>query len=155
MLIGRLGNAVEKRVIPSGASVATVSLATSERFKDKSGQMQERTEWHRVVLWNRLADLAEQYLNKGSQIYIEGSLRTNEWQDKDGNKRYTTEIQAQTMQFLDPKQDAGQRQGGGYQQQNAGGYQNNQMAPPANQQQAPSGPSFQPNDDFIEDDIPF
>ncbi len=124
ILIGRLGQDPEKRVTPQGHSVVTLSLATSERFKDKQGQKQETTEWHRVVFWNQLADLVEQYCKKGSQLYVEGSLKTNQWNDKDGNKRYTTEIQGRSMQFLDAPQGAGQGgQGGGYGNgQQSGGY---------------------------------
>ena len=136
MLICRLGADPEKRILPNGgASVVTVSCATSEKFKDKSGQLQEKTEWHRVLFWNKLADLIEQYTKKGSQIYIEGSLKTNEWQDKDGNKRYTTEIIVRTIQFLDSKQEQSQNQ-----------------APPQQQNQTPPPAS---TDDFIEDTIPY
>lgn len=101
MLIGRLGADPEKRVTQSGSAVVTLNLATSEKYKDKSGNNQEKTEWHKVVLWNKLAELAEQYLSKGKQVYIEGSLKTNEWNDKDGNKRYTTEVIGQKLQFID------------------------------------------------------
>lgn len=138
-LSGRLGQDPEKRVTPQGHSVVTVSLATSEKFKDKQGGKQEKTEWHRVVFWNQLADLVTQYCKKGSQLYVEGSLQTNEWQDKDGNKRYTTEIQARQMQFLDPPN--GQEQG-------------QQQKP---QQPANGNPNWhgQQGQDFIEDDCPF
>lgn len=103
MLIGRLGNDPEKKTTQSGSTVTNLSLATSENYKDKQGNKQEKTTWHKIILWNKLADLAEQYLSKGKQIYIEGSLGTNEWTDNDGNKRYSTEITAHTMQFLDAK----------------------------------------------------
>jgi len=103
LLIGRLGKDPEKRVTSSGAPVTNLTIATTDFWVDQAGNKQEKTEWHRVVLWNRLADLAEKYLKKGSQVYIEGRLETKEWQDKDGNKRYTTEINGQVMQFLDSK----------------------------------------------------
>jgi single-strand DNA-binding protein len=109
ILIGNLGNNPEQRELPSGGAVTNVSVATSAQWKDKNGEQQERTEWHRVVFFNRLAEIAGEYLRKGSKVYIEGSLRTNKWQDKDGNDRYTTEIIANEMQMLDSK---GSSQGG-------------------------------------------
>ncbi len=153
MLIGRLGQDPEKRVTPAGHSVVNTSLATTEYFKDKSGNKQDRTEWHRIVLWDRLAEIVEQFCRKGSQIYVEGSLQTREWQDKDGNKRYTTEVVVRAVQLLDSKQTSG--------------YQNNQQgAQPADPYNTPpqsfgsqngtqGGPAPVGNDDFIEDDIPF
>lgn len=102
ILIGNLGSDPEVRHMPSGAAVTNITLATSETWKDKSsGQMQERTEWHRVVFFNRLAEIAGEYLRKGSKIYAEGSLRTRKWQDNNGNDRYTTEIIASELQMLD------------------------------------------------------
>jgi single-strand DNA-binding protein len=113
ILIGNLGNDPETRYMPSGGAVTNVSLATSETWKDKqTGQPQERTEWHRVVFFNRLAEIAGEYLRKGSKVYIEGSLRTRKWQDKDGQDKYTTEIVASEMQMLDSR---GGGQGGDYQ----------------------------------------
>ena len=103
ILVGNLGNDPETRFLPSGGAVTNVSVATSSTWKDKSGEQQERTEWHRVVFFNRLAEIAGEYLRKGSKVYVEGSLRTNKWQDKDGNDRYTTEIIANEMQMLDSK----------------------------------------------------
>ena len=100
MLIGRLGNDPEVRYTPSGANVANFNLATNEVWNDKEGQKKEKTEWHRIVVWGRQAELAGQYLKKGRQVYIEGSLQTRQWEDKDGNKRYTTEVRATNMQFL-------------------------------------------------------
>lgn len=103
MLIGRLGKDPEVRYTPSGASVANFSIATSEEWKDKeTGEKQERTEWHRIVAWRRLGEICGEYLRKGSQVYIEGRLQTRSWEDRDGNKRYTTEIVAQNMQMLGP-----------------------------------------------------
>lgn len=154
ILIGNLGQDPETRVLPSGGSVANITLATSEAWKDKNtGQQQERTEWHRVVFFNRLAEIVGEYLKKGSKVYIEGSLRTREW-EKDGVKRYTTEIVANEMQMLDSRGG-----GGGMNQQdyNQAPRQQQQSAPQqdyasqGNQsQQAPAG-GF---DDF-DDDIPF
>jgi len=100
ILVGRLGQTPEVRMTPSGAAVANFSVATNETWVDKSGQKQERTEWHRVVVWGKTAELCQQYLSKGRQIYLEGKLQTRQWQDKDGQTKYTTEVQAQTVQFL-------------------------------------------------------
>jgi single-strand DNA-binding protein len=104
ILIGNLGNDPETRYMPSGGAVTNISLATSESWKDKqTGQPQERTEWHRVVFFNRLAEIAGEYLRKGSKVYVEGSLRTRKWQDKSGQDKYTTEIVASEMQMLDSR----------------------------------------------------
>ncbi len=105
ILIGNLGADPEAQHTSNGSAVSHIRLATSQSWRDKqSGEMQDRTEWHRVVFFNRLAEVVSQYLHKGSKVYIEGSLRTNKWQDKDGNDRYTTEIIANVMQMLDSKQ---------------------------------------------------
>ena len=102
ILIGRLGKDPEVRYTPSGVPVANFSLATSEEWKDKStGEKQERTEWHKVEAWRRLGEICGEYLHKGKQVYIEGRLQTDTWEDRDGNKRYTTKIIAQNMQMLD------------------------------------------------------
>ena len=102
ILIGNLGNDPEVRYTPGGSAVASVSLATSETWRDKqSGELQDRTEWHRVVFFNRLAEIVGEYLHKGSKIYVDGSLRTRKWQDKSGAERYTTEIIANEMHMLD------------------------------------------------------
>lgn len=104
ILIGNLGNDPDSRFLPSGGAVTNISLATSESWKDKqTGAMQERTEWHRVVFFNRLAEIAAEYLKKGSKVYIMGSLRTRKWQDNSGQDRYTTEIVASDMQMLDSR----------------------------------------------------
>jgi single-strand DNA-binding protein len=100
ILVGRLGQTPEVKYTPSGAAVANFSVATNETWVDKSGQKQERTEWHRVVVWGKTAELCQQYLSKGRQVYLEGKLQTRQWQDKDGQTKYTTEVQAQTVQFL-------------------------------------------------------
>ena len=109
ILIGRLGADPEKLVTGSGKSVAKFNVATSETWKDKSGQKQEKTEWHRVVVWGPQADNCAQYLSKGRQVYIEGRLQTRQWDDKEGKKRYTTEVVAQSVQFLGSKGDSGGR----------------------------------------------
>ena len=104
ILVGNLGNAPETRYLPSGSAVTNISVATSETWKDKqTGEQRERTEWHRVVFFNRLAEIAGEYLKKGSKVYIEGSLRTRKWQGQDGQDRYTTEIVANEMQMLDSR----------------------------------------------------
>ena len=100
ILIGNLGGDPEIRYTPSGTAVANFTLATHEQWKNKDGEKGERTEWHRVVAWARLGEICGEYLHKGSQIYIEGRLQTRSWDDRDGNKRYTTEIIAQAMQML-------------------------------------------------------
>jgi single-strand DNA-binding protein len=118
IIIGNLGADPEVRYMPSGSAVTNIRVATSEGWKDKqSGETQERTEWHRIVFFNRLAEIASEYLRKGSKVYIEGSLRTNKWQDQAGNERYTTEIIANSMQMLDSKGGAA---GGSYDQSSAG-----------------------------------
>jgi single-strand DNA-binding protein len=107
ILVGNLGADPETRYMPSGSAVTNLRIATSETWKDKqSGEQQERTEWHRVAMFGRLAEIASEYLRKGSQVYVEGSLRTRKWQDKDGNDRWTTEIIANEMQMLGGRADA-------------------------------------------------
>ena len=147
ILIGNCGSDPESRFLPSGGAVTNVTIATSESWKDKqSGQQQERTEWHRVVFFNRLGEIAGEYLKKGSKVYVEGSLRTRQW-EKDGVKRYTTEIVGNEMQMLDSRgADAGGNRES-YAPQSAP-----KQAPPA-QQQAPSEASG--FDDNFDDDIPF
>lgn len=104
ILIGNLGNDPEVRYTPNGSAVANITLATSETWRDKqSGELQDRTEWHRVVFFNRLAEIVGEYLKKGSKVYVEGSLRTRKWQDKTGVDRYTTEIIANEMHILDSR----------------------------------------------------
>jgi len=144
ILIGNLGKDPEVRYMPSGSAVTNVTIATSETWKDKqSGDRQERTEWHNVVFFNRLAEIAGEYLKKGGKVYIEGSLRTRKWQDKNGQDRYTTEIVANEMQMLDSRGGAA---GGAYQ----GGedYQQNSTA------SRPAAAMETAGDDF-DDDIPF
>ncbi len=156
ILVGNLGNDPEVRYANNGAAIANLSIATSESWKDKNtGEQQEKTEWHRVVMFNRLGEIAGEYLRKGSKIYIEGKLQTRKWQDQSGQDRYSTEIVASEMQMLDSRGDnMGQGGGGGYQsaprqqsnqnQQSGGG-----QAPAPAPQSAPA-----PANDF-DDDIPF
>ena len=100
ILVGNLGRDAELRYTPGGAAVATLNLATTEVWNDKAGQKQEKTEWHRIVLWGKQAESLQEYLTKGKQIYVEGRLQTRQWDDKDGNKRYTTEIRADRVVLL-------------------------------------------------------
>jgi single-strand DNA-binding protein len=162
ILVGNLGQDPETRYLPSGGAVTNVTLATSETWKDKtSGQQQERTEWHRVVFFNRLGEIAGEYLRKGSKVYVEGSLRTRKWQGQDGQDRYTTEIVASEMQMLDSRgAGSGDSFGGGQQyqqkapQQNAPQQQQRPQQAPAAQPQAAPQPAPGGFDDF-DDDIPF
>jgi len=121
ILVGNLGKDPELRYTPSGAAVATFSIATSERYKDRDGNRQEKTEWHNIVAWRQLAEICGKFLHKGKQVYIEGKIQTRSYDDRDGNKKYITEIVADQMQMLGGKSDD---QGGGY-----GGQQNNHSAP--------------------------
>lgn len=158
ILVGRLGQNPEVRYTPSGSAVANFSVATNEAWQDKSGQKQERTEWHRVVVWGKLAELCNQYLQKGRQCYVEGRLQTRSWQDKDGQTKYSTEVQAQTVQFLGGNagegKSMGQSQGNSNFAPNTANFGGSnadagQMAGGSFGMNAPSEPSF------TEDDIPF
>lgn len=113
ILIGNLGADPEIRYTQSGTPVASFNVATTERWKDQEGQMQEQTEWHRIVAWRRLAEICGEYLSKGSRVYIEGKLQTRKWQDQNGNDRYTTEIVAREMKMLTPRGESGSGAGGG------------------------------------------
>jgi single-strand DNA-binding protein len=157
ILIGHLGADPETRAMPSGSTVANLRLATTENWKDKqTGEQQERTEWHRVVLFGRLGEIAAEYLRKGSQVYIEGSLRTRKWTDKQGTERYSTEIVGNDMQMLGSRGGAGGGSGerGGY----GGGGGGRESAPPRETEYGepagPSGGSGSRGEDF-DDDIPF
>lgn len=150
ILVGNLGNDPETRYMPSGDAVTNISVATTESWKDKqTGEQKEKTEWHRVVMFRRLGEIAAEYLRKGSQVYIEGKLRTNKWKDRDGNDRYTTEIIADEMQMLGGRGGAG---GGDY---SSGG---GSKAPSGGGSRGQSGGGKDspppPADDF-DDDIPF
>ena len=113
ILVGNLGRDPELRTTPNGQSVVNFTLATSETWTDKSGERVERTEWHRIVVWGRTAEMCNQYLSKGRTVYVEGRIQTREWEDKDGNKRYTTEINANTVNFIGPRGSSGSDSGGG------------------------------------------
>lgn len=158
ILVGNLGQDPELRYTGSGTAVCNFSLATTESYKDRDGNQVENTEWHRIVAWARLAEICGEYLKKGRQVYIEGQLQTRQWEDKDGNTRYTTEIKAREMQMLGGRDDNGGGGGGNYgggndsydqrpqRQSNNGGGQRQQ-------QQASS-----PSDDYSftpDDDLPF
>ena len=155
ILIGNLGGDPEVRFMPSGGSVANINIATSETWKDKqSGQSQERTEWHRVVFFNRLAEIVGEYLRKGAKVYVEGSLRTRKWQDKNGQDRYTTEIVGNELQMLDGKgsavQTAMSSSGESAFGESGSGFSSNQSA------RAPSPFASEMSEPvFEDDDIPF
>ena len=143
MVIGRLGADPEVRYTQSNTAVATLSVATTERYKDRNGEQQENTEWHRIVAWGRLAEICQEYLKKGSLAYFEGPIQTRQWEDKDGQKRYTTEIKALNMQMLDSRGDMGSG-GGAPASRNSGG------------QNEPVGSSVDVGDfDDMDDDLPF
>ena len=148
ILVGNLGADPETRYTASGAAITNIRIATSESWRDKqTGENQERTEWHRVVFFSRLAEIAGEYLRKGSQVYIEGSIRTRKWQGQDGQDRYTTEVVANEMQML------GSRGGEAAARSAGGGFRDNR---PQQQSQAPAQSAPAPaEDNFAEDDIPF
>lgn len=165
ILVGHLGNDPEVRYMPNGNAVANLSLATSESWKDQQGNPQEKTEWHRLTMYKRLAEIAGEYLKKGSQIYVEGKLQTRKWQDQQGQDRYTTEIIVDQMQMLGGRSDGAQNNNGFQRGNNQGGQQagnrpNANAAPGGNAnagnhgnaQQTP--PVAEPDFDF-DDDIPF
>ncbi|MEK7322814.1 MAG: single-stranded DNA-binding protein [Pseudomonadota bacterium] len=150
ILIGNLGKDPEVRYMPSGGAVANVTLATSESWKDKqSGENQERTEWHNVVFYNRLAEIAGEYLKKGSKVYVEGSIRTEKWQDKEGKDRYTTKIVAAEMQMLDTRGAGGGGAPSAGRESGSGGGGNWQKESSSSSAGSPA-----PAGDF-DDDIPF
>jgi len=151
ILVGNLGKDPEIRYSASGAAIANITVATSDNWKDKqTGEKQERTEWHRVVFFNRLAEVVGEYLKKGSQVYVEGRLQTRKWQDKEGQDRYTTEIVASEMQMLGGR--AGSGDSGGYDQSNS--YSQRASAAPA-AAPAPAAQSSDSGFDNFDDDIPF
>jgi single-strand DNA-binding protein len=158
IIVGNLGRDPEMRSFPSGDRVANVTIATTDKWKDKqTGEMKEATEWHRVVFNGRLAEIVGEYLRKGSQVYVEGSLRTRKWTDKDGIEKYTTEIRADQMQMLGSRQGmggpGGDDGGGGYEapRQSAAPAR----APAAAPRQAPAASKAASGFDDMDDDIPF
>ena len=174
MLIGNVGRDPEVRYLDgnNGAKVATFTVATTERYKDRNGETRENTEWHNIVAWRNTADVVERFVRKGTQVYIEGRIRTRSWDDQTGNKRYTTEIMADTLQLLGRKSDNPAAQGGGF-APNQGGYaqgsfqqpqQNYQQGgyqaqpqgfqQPAQNFQQPAAPQTD-NEAFSDDDLPF
>ena len=149
ILVGNLGKDPEMKYTASGAAIANITVATSESWNDKqTGEKVEKTEWHRVVFFRRLAEIAGEYLRKGSQVYIEGKLQTRKWQDQNGQDRYTTEVVGDEMQMLGSR---GGGEGGGRPQGGGGGFRSNQPAQPAQETSAaPAG-----DGGFNDDDIPF
>lgn len=181
ILVGTLGRDPETKTFPNGGSLTQFSIATSDAWTDKTtGERKEQTEWHRIVLHNRLGEIAQQYLRKGSKVYIEGSLRTRQWTDQNGQERYTTEIRGEQMQMLDSSRQQGEQgdngfnqprfnnnQGGGYSNNNQGGYapqaqggfNNNTGGGYGNQggfqQPKPAAPAAAPAPADLDDDLPF
>ncbi len=147
LLLGRLGQDPELKYTPSGKAVCSFSLATSDSWKDKSGQKQEKTEWHRVVVWGKLAELCNQYLAKGRQAFVEGKLSTRQWEDKQGNKRYTTEINASSVQFIGGGKSSDSNYDSGFDQ--SGGSQTPEFDEPE------SDYNVGTDTNFASDDIPF
>jgi len=144
ILIGNVGQDPEVRYTGdanNGAKVATIRLATTERYRDRSGNLQEHTEWHSVVVWRNQADVVEKYVKKGTQLYIEGRLRTRSWDDQNGNKRYATEVMADTLQLLGRKPEGQNSNQGGYGAPQQGGYQQQSYQQPA--YAAPAQPAYQ------------
>ena len=156
ILIGNLGADPEMRYTKDGTTVASFTVATTERWKDRDGNMQETTEWHRIVAWRKLADICGQYLQKGSKVYIEGKIQTRKWQDQNGQDRYTTEIVAQEMKMLSPKGGEGCGQGG-YRGGQGGGWDNG----PGGHENSRGGrgsmsePPFEFSNSGTGDDVPF
>ena len=154
IIVGNLGRDPETRYMPEGGAITNISVATTEKWKDKNGEMQEKTEWHRVAFFGKLAEIAGEYLKKGSQVYVEGRLQTRKWQDKDGQDKYMTEIVANQMQMLGSRSGMGGGRGGDAPEApegSSGGGGGSGGARPASKPAAKSGGKF---DDF-EDDIPF
>ena len=161
MLIGNVGRDPEVRYLDGqsgNAKVATFTLATTERYRDRNGETRENTEWHNIVAWRSTADVVERFVKKGTQLYIEGRIRTRSWDDQNGNKKYTTEIIADTLQLLGRKSDNPGSQSGGYQQQGQGyqqqGYQQQGYAAAQPAYTQPAQPQNIINDG-PEDDLPF
>ena len=147
ILVGNLGRDAELRYTPGGAAVATLNMATTEVWNDKAGQKQEKTEWHRVILWGKSAESLSEYLTKGKQIYVEGRLQTRQWDDKDGNKRYTTEIRGDRIVLLGGGGRGASGAGGGGVARSSGGDDTGGSHG--------SGPSPDVSEPLTDDDIPF
>jgi single-strand DNA-binding protein len=150
ILIGNLGRDPEVRYLPSGDAVANLNVATTEKWKDKNGEQQEQTEWHRVAFFGRQAEICGEYLRKGSQVYIEGRLQTRKWTDKDGNERYTTEIRGDRMQML-----GGRGAGSGAEPPARDAAREPEPSASAPPTAKPAGGKKQSNFDDLDDDIPF
>ena len=148
IIVGNMGRDAEVRYTPGGAAVATLSLATTDVWNDKAGQRQEKTEWHRVVLWGKQAETLAEYLTKGRQIYVEGRLQTRQWDDKDGNKRYTTEIRSDRVVLLGGRGGSTGEDGGG-----GGDYGSPRSSGSSSSSSPAGGPPGPP--ELTEDDIPF
>lgn len=146
LLIGNVGKDPEVRHLESGVAVASFTLATTERYKDRNGQYQDLTEWHNIVCWRNLAELSEKYINKGSQIFVEGRLRTRSWNDQNGQKRFTTEILADNIRLLGKKGDSKGVQG--YQAPSYSAAQRQESAPAAPQNDFSIGGIDEPSDDL-------
>ena len=158
ILVGNLGRDPEVRYAPSGDAIANITIATSEQWKDKSGEKQEKTEWHRVVFFGKQAEIVSQYLKKGSQVYIEGRLQTRKWQGQDGQDRYTTEIVADRMQMLGGRTVGGGEASGSESRRNDSKAANDwEGRDVVSQEKAAGGanPSKQPDFEDFSDDIPF
>lgn len=150
IIVGNLGRDPETRYAPNGDAICNITVATTDSWKDKAtGEKKEQTEWHRIGFYGRLAEIAGQYLKKGSSVYVEGSLRTRKWQDKQGQDRYTTEIRADSMQMLGGRQGSG---GGGSESYGGGGDYSQPAIAPSRPQRPAAPPAPRPDDDF---DIPF
>ncbi|TCP95243.1 single-strand binding protein [Cricetibacter osteomyelitidis] len=154
IIVGRLGNDPEMRTMPNGDAVATLSIATSESWNDRNtGERREQTEWHRVIFYRRQAEVCGEYLRKGSLVYVEGSIRTRKWQDQNGQDRYSTEIQGNTMQMLGSRNDNMGGQNDYNQQPSQPRYNSAPTSRPAPQQSAPVQQAEPPMD--FDDEIPF
>ncbi len=153
ILVGNLGRDPETRYMPDGGAITNISIATTATWKDKSGEKQEQTEWHRVAFFGKLAEIAGEYLKKGSQVYVEGKLRTRKWQDKDGVEKYTTEIIADAMQMLGSRGGMGGGDAGGGDA--GGGYSRSSSAPSGGTAKPAAGKGGAAKFDDMDDDIPF
>jgi single-strand DNA-binding protein len=160
IIIGNLGKDPEVRYTPNGSAVCNITVATSRQWKDKnSGEKQEETEWHRIVFFDRMAEIAGEYLKKGRPVYVEGRLKTRKWTDKDGVEKYTTEIMAENMQLLGGREGGGgggdEGGGGGYSRSSQGGGDRGERSAPASRPASRPAPKSSTGFDDMDDDIPF